>query len=164
VTESKVLRKFTRRNHSHAACVSRALETAKQTCKLHGNRLTPIRESVLELVWKNHEPVKAYDILQQLQEKRVDKTAAPPTVYRALNFLMEEGLIHKIESLNAFVGCGKPGHTDAGQFFICNSCGEIAELYDPELTSLISRNANNMGFQIKNQVVEINGLCSHCQR
>jgi len=161
MAQTTVLRKFTRKNHKHSTCVAEALKVAEFTCGVRGNRLTPVRQSVLKLIWGNHEPVKAYDILQDLQKEQ--KRASPPTVYRALNFLLQEGLIHKIESMNAYVGCGKPGHSDSGQFLICNDCGDIAELYDPKLVALIAKNANQIGFEIKNQVIEIKGSCSNCQ-
>ena len=123
-------------------------------------RLTPIRRRVLELVWASHEPVKAYDVLDILRSER--DSAAPPTVYRALEFLLDEGLVHKIESLNAYVGCGEPGHADAGQFLICAECGEVAELDDLELARLIQQKARQMGFAIAEQVVEIKGSCAEC--
>ena len=115
--QPKTPRKFPLGKHQHASCISDALRAAEKTCKERGLRLTPIRRRVLELVWASHEPVKAYDILDILRSER--DSAAPPTVYRALEFLLGEGLVHKIESLNAYVGCGEPGHADAGQFLIC---------------------------------------------
>ena len=160
MSQPKILREFTGGRHKHSACISEAISAAEKTCRSRGNRLTPIRRRVLELVWGSHEPVKAYDVLQSLQKER--KGAAPPTVYRALDFLLEEGLVHKIESLNAYVGCGKPGHTDSGQFFICRGCGEVAEIDDPELTRLITKKAEQIGFSTENQVVEIKGACKRC--
>jgi len=159
--ETTVLRKFFKKNHRHTTCVSHALKSAEQACLDRGIRLTPIRRRVLELIWDSHEPVKAYDLLQKLQNEI--RHAAPPTVYRALNFLLDEGLVHKLQSLNAYVGCGQPGHINSGQFLICNGCGEIAELYDSRLVNLISKNATSVGFEIENQVIEIRGSCSNCK-
>lgn len=157
---AKILREFSRGRHRHSACIADALSTAEATCSTHGNRLTPIRRRVLELVWASHGPVKAYDVLDTLRNER--SGAAPPTVYRALEFLRLQGLVHKIESLNAYVGCGKPGHADTGQFLICSDCGEIAELDDAELANLINRKAQQVGFSIAEQVVEIKGCCAQC--
>jgi len=157
----KILRRFTQGKHRHSTCVSTALHTAEKTCHARGNRFTPIRRRVLELVWGSHEPVKAYDVLQSLQQEH--KGAAPPTVYRALDFLLEEGLVHKIESLNAYVGCGRPGHRDAGQFLICAGCGEVAELDDPELAELIAKKAARLGFAIEDKVIELTGSCAECR-
>ena len=160
MSQAKVLREFSHSDHQHAACIDQAILAAEATCKERGGRLTAIRRRVLELVWASHEPVKAYDLLDALREER--SSAAPPTVYRALDFLQEEGLVHKIESLNAYVGCGKPGHQSAGQFLICSECGEVAELADNELVRLIHSKAEEIGFAIEKQVVEIKGRCSHC--
>lgn len=160
MTQAKVIREFSRDNHKHSTCISEALEAAELSCKERGIRFTAIRRRVLELVWASHEPVKAYDVLDILRNER--SSAAPPTVYRALEFLLEEGLVHKIESLNAYVGCGKPGHLDSGQFLICTGCGEVAELDDPELVNLIDAKAKQIGFTIKDQIVEIKGCCAHC--
>jgi Fur family zinc uptake transcriptional regulator len=158
--QAKVLREFSRGRHKHSTCVNEALKAAEQSCKDRGIRFTAIRRRVLELVWASHEPVKAYDVLDILRNER--SSAAPPTVYRALEFLLEEGLVHKIESLNAYVGCGAPGHLDSGQFLICSNCGEVAELDDPELVKLISEKASQIGFSIKDQIVEILGCCAQC--
>jgi Fur family transcriptional regulator, zinc uptake regulator len=158
--QSKLLREFSRGRHKHSTCISEALQAAEENCRQRGIRFTAIRRRVLELVWAGHEPVKAYDLLDILRSER--SSAAPPTIYRALEFLLEEGLVHKIESLNAYVGCGKPGHSDSGQFLICSTCGEVAELDDSELVKLISKKARQIGFSIKSQVVEIMGCCAQC--
>ena len=126
-----------------------------------GIRLTPLRRRVLELVWKTHEPVKAYDILEVLQAEK--KGAAPPTVYRALEFLQQQGFVHKLESLNAYVGCGEPGHINTAQFLICHQCGMAAELDDVEIGELISLKADRLGFTPKQLTIEIKGLCNDCR-
>ena len=90
--------------HDHQSCIQQALDTAANLCEQRGLNLTPIRRRVLEIVWRSHEPIGAYQILAELAKER-DK-AAPPTVYRALDFLIDAGLVHRIESLNAFGGCG----------------------------------------------------------
>lgn len=160
MAQAKILREFSGSDHHHATCINEAINAAEATCKQRGGRLTAIRRRVLELVWASHEPVKAYDLLDTLRNER--SSAAPPTVYRALDFLQEEGLVHKIESLNAYVGCGKPGHMGSGQFLICSDCGEVAELADTELVKLIRNKAEQIGFAIEEQVVEIKGHCAQC--
>ena len=128
-----------------------ALTVAEQTCRARGVRLTNIRRRVLELVWRSHEPVKAYDILARLQDEH--SGSAPPTVYRALDFLQTEGMVHKIESLNAYVGCGDPNHMHIGQFLICRDCGAVAEIDNDDVRILLAEKAANLGFQIDTQVI-----------
>ncbi len=111
--------RFTSADHDHGHCVATALDAAASLCQRRRARLTPLRRRVLELVWRSHEPQGAYDILDTLGER--GRRAAPPTVYRALDFLLGQGLIHRIESLNAFVGCRDPDTPHAGQFLICTA-------------------------------------------
>ena len=155
-----VLSPFRSAGHRHARCLRQALSRAESSCAERGLRLTPLRRRVLELVWKSHEPVKAYDLLQTLSAEK--KGAAPPTVYRALDFLRGEGFVHRIESLNAYIGCGEPGHCHT-QFLICNRCGTVAELDDSEIGSLIDRKASRLGFEIRHQTLEVQGLCTPCR-
>ena len=122
---------FAEHDHDHKACQGEALERAELICAERGVRLTDTRKRVLELVWSGHKPLGAYDILDALRRER--DGAAPPTVYRALEFLMGLGLIHRIESLNAFVGCTDPETPHRAQFLICDQCGTTAELNDPRI-------------------------------
>ena len=156
-----ILREFTRGRHRHSSCVSSAMRIAEDTCRKGGHRLTPVRRRMLELVWGSHEPVKAYDLLEILRGEI--KGAAPPTVYRALDFLQEQGFVHKIESLNAYVGCGSPGHKGAGQLLICQDCGEVAEIDDKEIIALIAAKSEKLGFTILSQTIEVTGQCGKCQ-
>ena len=138
-----------------------AIVAAKSHCDAVGISLTPIRQRVLELIWQDHEPVKAYDILDTLKQSK--SSSAPPTVYRALDFLQDEGLVHKIESLNAYIGCGNPRNTHKGQFFICHDCGFVAELDDDEIRRLFQKKAKRFGFEINDEIVEIKGYCQECR-
>jgi Fur family transcriptional regulator, zinc uptake regulator len=151
---------FPPHRHDHASCVADALQVADRVCGEKGGRLTPIRRRVLELVWSSHRPVGAYDILASLQGD--GRSAAPPTVYRALEFLMEHGLVHRIESLNAFVGCADPSRNHSGQFFICENCRSAAEVTDPRVAEALSSCAERLGFAVKSQTVEFRGLCPAC--
>lgn len=156
-----ILIPFETRNHDHKRCIRSALDQARAVCRARGLRLTPVRRRVLELIWQRHAPVKAYDILEQLQAER--RKAAPPTVYRALTFLLDAGFVHRIESLNAYVGCGDPSEPHGGQFLICRSCQAVAEINDPAITRLLGREAGKLGFQADRQTVEIKGLCPRCR-
>jgi Fur family zinc uptake transcriptional regulator len=153
---------FPKSGHDHDHCVSTALSAAEAVCAEASERLTPLRKRVLELVWGSHRPIGAYAILDQLKED--GRSAAPPTVYRALEFLLERGLIHRIESLNAFVGCAHPGESHLVQFLICKTCGMTAELDDRRLGEAIGRSAAEHGFNIQSRVVELSGICSGCQQ
>ncbi|NQD81506.1 transcriptional repressor, partial [Pseudomonas sp. CrR14] len=143
-------------------CVSHALAEAETICARQGLRLTALRKRVLELVWQSHKPLGAYDILGVLSEQD-GRRAAPPTVYRALDFLLENGLVHRIASLNAFVGCSHPAHAHHSQFLICRNCNAAVELEQTAISDAIVRGAKDVGFTVESQTVEIVGLCAGCQ-
>ena len=103
---SKSEKSFPKPGHDHDSCIADALRNADEICKSKGLRFTALRRRVLEIIWAKHEPTGAYDILEELSTNKA--RAAPPTVYRALNFLLKHGFVHKIESLNAFLGCVNP--------------------------------------------------------
>ncbi len=147
--------------HDHAACIDDALALAEALCASRGLRLTSLRRRVLELVWRHHNPVRAYDLLDRLREER--GSAAPPTAYRALEFLLETGLVHRIESLNAYVGCADPGEAHSAQFLICRDCNAVGELDDPEIAGLVIRRAGDRGFAADRQTIEVMGLCPSCK-
>jgi Fur family zinc uptake transcriptional regulator len=150
------------RPHDHSHCVSHALAEAESICTRQGLRLTALRKRVLELVWQSHKPLGAYDILGVLSEQD-GRRAAPPTVYRALDFLLENGLVHRIASLNAFVGCNHPEHAHQGQFLICRSCHAAIELEQPAISEAIVASAAAVGFAVEGQTVEVVGLCAGCR-
>ena len=151
---------FARPGHDHRACVSGALVGAAELCRKRGVRLTGTRQRILELVWAGHRPVGAYELLAALG--RDGQPAAPPTVYRALDFLVAQGLVHRIESLNAVVGCPVPGRPHRGQFLICRACGASAEVADRRVERAIRRNAEEAGFSVEQSTVEVLGLCPQC--
>ena len=148
--------------HDHSRCVADALAEAEALCAKQGTRLTTLRKRVLELVWASHKPLGAYDILGVLSEED-GRRAAPPTVYRALDFLLENGLVHRIASLNAFVGCSHPEHAHQGQFLICRSCNAAIELEQATISDAIISSAAGVGFAVESQTVEVVGLCAGCQ-
>ena len=153
---------FQAQGHPHERCLNQALDCAEKTCKERGLKLTRLRRRVLELVWQSHEPVKAYHVLDRL--KYDGFSSAPPTVYRTLEFLQSEGLVHKIESLNAYLGCGQPVAHHQSQFLICHKCGSAAELADNEIRQLLTSKAEGLGFKIDNVLIEIKGICSACKQ
>lgn len=146
--------------HDHRDCVAGALDAAEIHCRGRGARLTALRRRVLELVWSSHAPIGAYAMLAQLKQE--GQAAAPPTVYRALDFLLEQGLIHRLERLNAFVGCATPHQPHAAQFLICGQCGRVAELENGAIASAVQGAAEKLGFVVKTQTVEAVGLCPDC--
>lgn len=148
--------------HDHSQCVHNALADADTLCARHGVRLTALRKRVLELVWQSHKPLGAYDILAVLSEED-GRRAAPPTVYRALDFLQENGLVHRIASLNAFIGCVDPEHAHQGQFLICRQCHAAIELQQTAISEAIVACAGEVGFSVENQTVEVVGLCGTCR-
>jgi len=150
------------RPHDHSHCVHSALMEADTLCGQKGLRLTALRRRVLELVWQSHKPLGAYDILGVLSEQD-GRRAAPPTVYRALDFLLENGLVHRIASLNAFIGCVHPEHAHQGQFLICRACHVAVELEDAPISEAINQGAAGIGFTVEAQTVEVVGLCASCK-
>src|SRR5690554_7872598 len=149
------------RPHNHDACVSHALADARTICRQQNARLTAIREQMLELIWQSHKPLGAYDILARLGEE--GHNAAPPTVYRALDFLQQYGLVHRIASLNAFIGCAHAGEHHTGMFLICRSCGNALELTDAAVSKAIHDAASAEAFISESITLEIAGLCPRCQ-
>ena len=147
--------------HDHSHCQTEAIEKALQHCANKGLKLTKLRQQVLEIVWGSHNPIGAYDVLQKLQES--GHKPAPPTAYRALDFLVSANLIHRIESLNAFIGCPSSGTSHQCQFYICTKCGHIAELNDDAVAKALSAGAAELGFTSSQPVIEVHGLCRSCQ-
>lgn len=135
------------------------LAEAEDLVATKGQKLTPIRRKVLHLLLESEEPAKAYDLLANLDG---EGAAKPPTVYRALDFLQEMGLAHKIESLNAYVACGHANHEHSAVFLICQTCGGAEELHATETSEALSKETNSAGFAIQNAVIEARGICRKC--
>lgn len=146
-------------NHDH--CVDAAMQMADDMCKARGLRLTDSRKRVLELVWGGHEAVKAYDIIEKFNT--AGGSAKPPTVYRALDFLVHNGFIHRIECLNAFVGCPHPNLDHESHFFICENCRSVREMDASRYQAAIEAEAAATGFRINGKSLEVRGLCRGCQ-
>jgi Fur family zinc uptake transcriptional regulator len=152
---------FDTARHNHETCIETALDRAALVCAEHGVKLTELRREVLALVWQGHEPIGAYQILDALRRRHAG--AAPPTVYRALDFLIEQGLIHRIESRNAYVGCNRPEQKHVSQFLICDRCSASVELDDPAIAGAVLKRAAELGFAVERQTIELRGLCPSCR-
>lgn len=149
------------RPHNHDACVSDALADARAICQSRNARLTPVRERVLNLIWQSHRPLGAYDLLAILASE--GHNAAPPTVYRALDFLQQNGLVHRIASLNAFIGCIHAGENHTGAFLICRHCRNVMELASATVTGAVQAAAAEQGFVPEESTIEIAGQCPRCR-
>lgn len=136
------------------------LRRAETLCRERGTRLTDQRKGVLQLLCLSDKPLSAYELLDRM--RNVVKNPAPPTVYRALDFLLEHGLVHKLESQHTYVGCAHPDHPHASQFLICNDCGEVAEVEDPSVSKSLKAAGKAIGFRTKRPVVELLGTCAQC--
>lgn len=141
-----------------------SLKLVQQLCDQKGLRLTKTRRQVLELIIAANGPVKAYDLLGQLKQHDTSttRTSAPPTIYRALDFLLQNHFIHKLESINAFVFCAHPEHQHSGQFLICERCDRVIELHGASLSKEVMELAQSQHFRAHRQVVEVYGVCEHC--
>jgi len=147
-------------SHNHQSCIKHAFERADAICLGKGARFTPLRKRILELVWNNHKPAKAYDLLDILHKE--DKSAKPMTVYRTLEFLQTLGLVHKIDSLNAYVGCTHPEQNHSCQFLICGQCGDVKESCDMGVFEAVKASAGIHHFKVERQMIEVHGVCMHC--
>lgn len=161
MAKSQVIKDFPAAGHNHEICVEDALATAREICETRGERFTELRRTVLEILWGSHRPMKAYEVLEALSE--TGRRPAPPTAYRALDFLIDVGLVHKIESINAFVGCSDPKSGHSGHFLICVECGDVAELANKNIDKRISEGAQAIGFEVLDQKIEIEGRCQACR-
>lgn len=144
------------------ARLDRQLEEAEAVCAQRGTRMTALRRQVLALVLETGRPTSAYDLLDRLRAHH--KGAAPPTVYRALDFLLEQGLIHKMERLSAYIGCVHAHETPhpSAQFLICRQCGRVVELEDAAIGAALDAAASRLGFRAHGSTIEIEGICAAC--
>jgi Fur family zinc uptake transcriptional regulator len=142
--------------------VEAQLERAAEACARRGGRLTDLRRLVLGLIVAARAPIGAYELLDRLRQHRAG--AAPPTVYRALDFLLAQGLIHRVERLSAFVSClGDEEHEHRAQFLICFGCGQVTEMEDHAVEAALAEAAGRSGFAIRGATIEAEGLCAACQ-
>ena len=150
---------------------------AKEQCRLSGARFTPLRQQIYQLVLEANKPVGAYDLITQLQQMRLlaphshhtassqqtPKNVAPPTVYRSLEFLLSEGLIHQLTSINAYVPCCHPRAQHTAAFLICEQCQRVQECSSVPVQEMMSFAEQDVGFMVERSVIELSGRCQACQ-
>lgn len=150
-----------KRNHDHNNCINKAIKNANDVCKKNFNNLTDLRKRVLEIILSSkHKAIKAYDILEKL--KNDDFSNAPPTVYRALDFLIENKIIHKINSINAYFACYEKNKTNQCYFIICKKCSAINEYKSDVINLDIEKIAKKSKAKINSVNLEIEVECSDC--
>jgi Fur family transcriptional regulator, zinc uptake regulator len=150
-------------DHDHERCTADALAHAEALCAQRSQRLTPIRRQVLEVLLGSHKPLGAYEIMDRAAAD--GSRPAPITIYRALDFLRDNGLVHRIESRNAYLACAHD-HDAASMvaFLICEHCGSVGEIPAAPVAQSVTAAARALGFAPKMSVVEISGTCAHCQK
>lgn len=146
----------------HVHNVDELLNHVETECKERGLRFTKRRRQVLRRIAEEGKPVKAYDLMDML---RTDEgPLAPPSVYRALDFLVDNGFIHKLESIKSFVACHHPTEEHSVPFLICDACQSVVELEDNAVVDTLNKHAEKLGFSTRTQVLEVHGLCALCRR
>jgi Fur family zinc uptake transcriptional regulator len=144
-------------SHNHSKCLSKALTTAEAVLEAKGETMTPLRKTVLQKVWGSHKSISAMDVVQQLKVK-------PPIAYRVLDYLKQQGLVHHLQSVNAYVGCTCPDKNHASQFLICTDCGEVTELAQAIVDTGLGKQIQAAGFTPSTVHIEVHGVCKGCQK
>lgn len=149
------------RTHAHSDSQEAALTLAEEYCRERGEKLTPIRRKVLELLLNSGRATKAYSLLDDMRQ--IHPGSAPPTVYRALDFLLSAGLVHRIESINAFTVCHDLTQCQHGILVVCQQCGSVTELHQPKLRQALVAQIEDAGYRLASDEIELKGLCAACQ-
>lgn len=160
--KSSIRAVFPAPGHDHSVCSSDAIAHAEAVCAARSQRLTPIRRKVLEALLASHQPLGAYELIDRLAAH--GERPAPITIYRALDFLRDNALVHRIESRNAFIACAH--NHDSGDpvvFLICEKCGSVGEAAAKAVADTIKTASREAGFTPKTPVIEISGICTHCK-
>lgn len=147
--------------HDHAPCAADALVRAEAVLAEKGLRLTPVRRRTLEILLEGHRALGAYDVLARLAAEGFG--AQPPVAYRALDFLEEHGLAHRIRRLNAFTACMHMGEAHTAAFLICRACSALSEAPAAPMRAALDTAAATAGFAIETATIEAMGLCPACQ-
>ncbi|MDZ7907242.1 MAG: Fur family transcriptional regulator [Gemmobacter sp.] len=148
-------------NHDHAHCTGDVMARAEAITRANGARLTPVRRRVLEILLEEHRAMGAYDVLQRLVAEGFGNQ--PPVAYRALEFLVDQGLAHRVRRLNAFTACMTPGESHAPAFLICRQCNAVAEAPAEPVRAALEAAAADLGFVVERANLEALGLCPKCQ-
>lgn len=155
--------------------IAERLIAAKEQCRVRAVRFTLLRQQIYELVLQANRPVGAYDLITQLQQARIAdneselttkssiRNVAPPTVYRSLEFLLSEGLIHQLASINAYVPCCHPRAQHTAAFLICEHCQRVQECSSLPVQEIMSFAEQDVGFSVVRSVIELIGRCQACQ-
>ena len=148
-------------HHDHHHCVTSALHEAEAIVRAKGLRLTPVRKRTLEILLEQHRAMGAYELLDRLGAEGFGRQ--PPVVYRALEFLVENGMAHRVQRLNAFAACIHPGHAHQPAFLICESCNAVSEAPADQVLAALAKVAAGSGFDLRGVSLEATGLCAACQ-
>lgn len=146
--------------HDHKMCVQTAIEIAEAKCSSSGLRFTPVRRKTLEILLEEHRAIGAYDLLQKLSEAGFG--SQPPVAYRAIDFLVTNGFAHKVEKLNAFIACNRPGASHSPTFMICHTCQLVVEGISGQVSNMLGKSAEKIGFKVEKSVIEVEGICASC--
>ena len=146
--------------HDHVACVAEAMAAVEARCTAESIRFTPVRRKVLEILLQEHRALGAYAVLDRLREEGFG--SQPPVAYRALDFLVAHGFVHRIERLNAFIACAHPGEAHSPAFMICRLCDVVAEAQSAPAKGALGAAARATGFRIERAVLEAEGVCPTC--
>lgn len=163
MSKRELISPFPDPGHDHRACVRSGLDEAGQRCQQLGLRLTPQRREVLSLILDHHRPVGAYELAQTLS-RRQGRSIAATTIYRALEFLLGAGLVHRVESANGYIACGNPAAPHPAHLLICRQCGEVAEMADSQVNRTLRASAGQIGFIPDAGALEVRGLCGGCRQ
>ena len=147
--------------HDHACCIADALSHLETHCAANGLQLTPVRRRVMDILLEQHRALGAYEILARLRDEGLG--SQPPVVYRALDFLVRAGFVHRVETLNAFVACSRSGAGHAPAFLICRNCRTVIETPAEPAAGVLAGAAQEAGFAIETAVSEAEGLCAQCR-
>lgn len=151
-----------KKNHDHRKCSKKVIQNAEETCLKFSLNFTPIRKKVLEIISSNHKPSRAYDLLEKLRDDGFcDK---PPTIYRALDFLIENKIVHKLNTINAYIACFGEESEEISCFLICEICQEVEEFQNKNLTKVLINIGKKRGVKIKNLNLEIGFKCKECKK
>ena len=137
------------------------LESAEKICRAQGGRLTPQRRAVLTKLFGTGRPATAYELLDLVKPE--DASITPASIYRSLDFLVEMGLVHRLDSTRSFVACDHPDHPHTGQFLICRECGTVVEAEDKRIARATEDLGERHGFTLDHRTVELTGLCGTCR-
>lgn len=143
--------------HQHTECLENAVKQAETACAKRDLRFTDIRRKVLAIIWQSHKAISAAEVRRQLDDNM------PPTTYRALEFLQKAGLIHHVATLNAYIGCPNPNHSQPSQLFICGDCHEVTEVQSEKMERQLADEAKRQSFKVRKPHLEILGQCAACQ-